>query len=170
MKKRYSIRGFTLVELIVVLAILGVFLSFALPSFRHSLQTNKFVANSNQLAAALKYARTEALKRRAAVTVCGLNAAKTACSGSTDWGANGFGALDSSSNILKVWLEPTQYDDLTMTSSSASATYASSGMLNSGSTIGVRIAFTDVTDNRCVEISTTGRVNTQTIQLTDSCP
>lgn len=167
---RYKSKGFTLVELMVTVVVAAILLGLAAPSFRDAIQNNKFVATSNQLVSALKYARTEALKRRASVTVCGLNDAKTACGASTNWKTNGFGALDSSNNVLKVWTDPTQYDDLTLTSSATSLIYAPSGILNSGADIGVRIVFTDVTENRCVEVSTTGRVSTQTIAAGDACP
>ncbi len=166
---RNKSNGFTLIELMVTVVVAAILLGVAVPSFRDAIQNNKFVATSNQLVSALKYARTEALKRRAAVTVCGLNDTHSACGASTNWRTNGYGAL-SNGTVLKVWTDPTQYDDLTLTSSATSLIYAPSGILNSGADIGVRIVFADVTDNRCVEVSTTGRVSTQTIAAGDACP
>ncbi len=170
MNKRHASYGFTLIELVFTIFVLVIVVTVALPVLRDTIQTNNLVANSNQLAAAFKYARTEALKRRASVTVCGLNAAKTACSTTTDWSTNGFGVLDSGSTVLKKWLDPTQYSDITITSSSASIVYAASGMLNNGADIGVRISFSAISNERCLEISTTGRVHTKQITSGDSCP
>ncbi len=166
---RNKSNGFTLIELMVTLVVAAIVLGLAVPSFRDAIQNNKFVATSNQLVSALKYARTEALKRRTSVTVCGLNAAQDACAASTDWQTNGYGAL-SNGTVLRVWTDPTQYDDLTLTSSAALLVYAASGINNSGADVGIRIVFTDVTDNRCVEVSTTGRVSTQIIAAGDACP
>jgi type IV fimbrial biogenesis protein FimT len=170
MKKR-QICGFTLVELMITVAVASVVLALAVPNFRNAIQNNKFVANSNQLASAFKYARSEAIKRRTQVKVCGLNGTKNDCASPevTNWATNGFGAK-AGTTLLKVWLEPTEYDDITLTSSAASISYTSSGMLDGGSAVGVRVSFTDVTDNRCIQISTTGRVNTETIASADACP
>lgn len=53
--------GFTLIELCVVIAILGIFLSMALPAMQNLLRNDQTTATANDLLAALRYTRTQAL-------------------------------------------------------------------------------------------------------------
>jgi len=61
--------GFTIVELLVVLAIVTILAITAVPSFITYLQTSRLTSASQNLYYALQYARTEALKRNATVYV-----------------------------------------------------------------------------------------------------
>lgn len=67
--KTFSTKGFSLVELLTCLAVLGVFLGLALPGFRQFSQSQQLVTAANTLHGALLQARSEAIKRRLAVLV-----------------------------------------------------------------------------------------------------
>lgn len=56
-----SARGFTLLELVVVLAILGMALALVAPDLRRNLDSLRYRAAIRELAAALRYARSEAV-------------------------------------------------------------------------------------------------------------
>lgn len=62
-------RGFTLVEIIVVLVILGIFAVMAVPSFHEMVASNHVRSASEQLRTALLLAREEAVKRNGSVTL-----------------------------------------------------------------------------------------------------
>jgi type IV fimbrial biogenesis protein FimT len=62
-------QGFTLTELLITLAILGILSSVALPSFVDKLKQNRLVANTNQLQNVFQFARSEAAKRDKIVTL-----------------------------------------------------------------------------------------------------
>ena len=62
-------RGFTLVELMVVLTLLGVLLGVGIPSFRDFIATQKVKAAAQDLAMAMLLARSEAIKRNTDVVV-----------------------------------------------------------------------------------------------------
>ena len=62
--------GFTLIELMVTLVVLGIVLGIAIPNFRSVQQATRLTAQVNDLVSTLGYARVEALKRGARVTVC----------------------------------------------------------------------------------------------------
>jgi len=55
--------GFTLIELMVIIAVLGVIAAIALPSFQSTLDRRNLVAAANDIFAGLQYARSEAIKR-----------------------------------------------------------------------------------------------------------
>jgi prepilin-type N-terminal cleavage/methylation domain-containing protein len=63
-------RGFTLLEVLVVLALLAVLLSLAAPSFIGLRQKHQMQSQAEQLQASLMLARSEALRRQQRVTLC----------------------------------------------------------------------------------------------------
>jgi type IV fimbrial biogenesis protein FimT len=55
--------GFTLIELMVIIAVLGVLVAIALPSFKSTIDRRNLVGAANDIFAGLQYARSEAIKR-----------------------------------------------------------------------------------------------------------
>jgi type IV fimbrial biogenesis protein FimT len=64
-----GIKGFTLIELMVVIALLGIMAALAAPSFASILEGRRLVGSADTLYAALQYARSEAIKQNANVQV-----------------------------------------------------------------------------------------------------
>jgi type IV fimbrial biogenesis protein FimT len=62
--------GFTLIELIITLVIVGVLLGIGVPNFRSFIQNSRITSQSNELVGVLATARSEALKRNLVVNVC----------------------------------------------------------------------------------------------------
>lgn len=62
-------RGFTLIELMVVLALLSAVAFLAIPNFFGLIRDNQVQAQAEEMNAMLQYARSEALIRRRAVNV-----------------------------------------------------------------------------------------------------
>lgn len=67
--KRYD-KGFTLVELMVTVAVAGIIAAIAAPSFSKMISHNRLVSSGNEMIAGLQIARTEAITRREATTFC----------------------------------------------------------------------------------------------------
>ena len=62
--------GFTLIELMMTLLVAGVVLGFGIPAFTEFIANNRMAASVNDFTSAIHMARTEAVKRRANVTLC----------------------------------------------------------------------------------------------------
>ncbi|WPC04405.1 GspH/FimT family pseudopilin [Pseudomonas benzenivorans] len=73
--------GFTLIELMVVVAIVAIVALVALPNYGPMMQSSRETSTGNELLGALLVARSEAVTRRTAVTVCASSDQST-CSGS----------------------------------------------------------------------------------------
>jgi type IV fimbrial biogenesis protein FimT len=85
-------RGFTLVELCVVLAVMAILATFATPSFIAWQTRDQVDARARALFSTLSLARAEAVRRAARVTLCRVDSARhclasgKACeSGIADW-------------------------------------------------------------------------------------
>ncbi len=66
--KKYS--GFTLVELMVVVAIAGMAMAFAIPAMGTFIKNERLVTQINTLVGHLAYARSEAVTRRQQIILC----------------------------------------------------------------------------------------------------
>jgi len=64
-----------LIELMIVIVIAGVLLAIGIPSYNVLRNNNCLVTNANRLVATLQYARSEAAKRNAAVSIRARNGA-----------------------------------------------------------------------------------------------
>lgn len=83
-RRRASSRGYSLVELAVVVAILGVLSAIAVPSFARLLTETRVGDASSDLFSAVIQTRSEALKRRHRVILCP-SADKQDCSDTVEW-------------------------------------------------------------------------------------
>lgn len=63
-------RGFTLVELMVAIAVAAIVLGFGVPGFQAFINGNQLAASANELVASLQTARMEAIRRNRRVVVC----------------------------------------------------------------------------------------------------
>jgi type IV fimbrial biogenesis protein FimT len=95
--------GFTLIELMVVLAIMGIALSLAIPGFSDIRSSTKLRAYAQEMVAAVYLARTESIKRNRSVILCPAadpNAVDCATGVNGSW-AQGWIVLDPNSVVLK---------------------------------------------------------------------
>ena len=93
-------RGFTLMEMLVVVAIGGILAAVAAPSLVSVIESNRRTIISNQLMEDLVLARRQAIALSTSVALCGSDSTQPdTCTAGTDW-SNGWYTYIGSSNEL----------------------------------------------------------------------
>lgn len=67
---RFKPSGFTLIELMVALAVAAIVIGMAVPSFQSVVNTNKLAGAVNEMVASLQLARMEAIRHNRRAAVC----------------------------------------------------------------------------------------------------
>jgi type IV fimbrial biogenesis protein FimT len=67
---RSAQRGFTLMELMVTLAVAGTLIGLAVPNMRDFIRNNRLSSAANDILRSVQVARSEAVKRQRVVTTC----------------------------------------------------------------------------------------------------
>jgi type IV fimbrial biogenesis protein FimT len=68
--RRRRTRGFTMVELMVTIAVAAILLAVAIPSFESVINSNRLATASNEMMAALQTARMESVRRNGRTAMC----------------------------------------------------------------------------------------------------
>ena len=141
--------GFSLLELLITVAIISILAMVAAPSFQSMMENNQTLTLANQLISAFNYARSGSVKRRKPVTVCARNTLGNCCS-STDTFINGWivyeGTTPPTSSTTNLIIGDTQVKagDMELSSSSStilrSITYTITGSAKNSGTIYIRSA------------------------------
>ena len=90
-------KGFTLIELMVTVAIVGVAATVAVPSLTVFMQNNRMTTNVNDFVTSINVARSEAVKRGTKVTLCKSNNGKD-CASSGNWEQGWISFVDPNNN------------------------------------------------------------------------
>ncbi|QRY82385.1 GspH/FimT family protein [Pseudomonas sp. PDNC002] len=110
--------GFTVIELMVVVFVVAIFVSVALPSFSTAITNSRLQSASNELASLIQYARSTAVQNNQSMNLCassGVWSVRKSCT-------------DASATVLRSFTPPT---GVTVSASVASLTFRSNGTASS---------------------------------------
>ncbi|WP_353623145.1 GspH/FimT family pseudopilin [Halospina sp. K52047b] len=142
-------RGFTLVELMIVIVLLAVIAAVAVPGFQTLVENNQVTSSTNRLVGALNFARSQALREGQQVTLQPT---------SGDWD-QGFQVV-MGGNTLRQF----QGSETRMAISGNAVTFRGNGLATSNETL--RLCGDSGGNDRRIDISRGGQVTT----TEEDCP
>ena len=159
-------KGFTIIELMITLALVGVLVTFGVPGFSGLMERNQLTTGINQFVSSLSLARSEAIKRNERVNICTSNDGVqcTASSYEDGWlvyvDSNQNNSRDNNEEL--IWVGSSLANNLTLRGSSGFSnqiSYMSTGRIGDNTQGEVRLCKdNDITKARMLIIIATGRV------------
>ena len=185
---RKRIAGFTLLELIVTLALAAIIITVAVPAFQETIRRNRRATQANDLVSALSLARSEAIKRGEMVTICRSDD-QASCTAGANWedgwlvfadsnaaGGDTIGTLDAGEELLRVYEGLSGGNTLRVGANFQDyLSYLPDGLSRSSGggfgadTFSLCDYQGDPTDGRYIAINITGRVQVRDYTAGDTC-
>lgn len=166
---RLRMHGFTLVELLAVIAIIATVMAIGAPSYRSITTSSRLSTEVNALLVDMQFARSQALRQGLQVTTC-ISTNGTQCVDSKQWqggwivfaDVNRNGQVDDDEPVLRVQKGFAAGDSLVASDERAAVTFNRSGFAMNLPNAGIVMKLKDPTSNsfytRCLSLSMTGIV------------
>ncbi len=159
MKTMFKQSGFTLVELMIALAIAAILLTIGVPSFENQMRNSRLTAAANDFVASVQLARSAAIKHRRNARIVSANG--------TNWGNGWTVWVDKNSNnaqegdeVLRVFDPVDASGKITFSAAAqGSFIFSGTGMVDNMGSLTLCDTRTGET-GRIITISAAGRVNT----------
>jgi type IV fimbrial biogenesis protein FimU len=145
---RLIAKGFTLVELLVTVSVVGILAAIAIPNFSSTLQNNRAETEVSDLQRALNYARLEAINRGVSV--------KIAPTSGSDWTTELQVSLNDQQTVLRK-VAPISSGATLVASNVAAMVFSNLGGLTSPASA-VVMTYTRGSTTKVVNVCLTGRI------------
>lgn len=147
------LRGFTLLELMATIAIMAIVVGIAIPSFLTLIENNRVQTQANTFFTSLIAARSEAVKRNQAVTLC-KSADGENCTTANHWEQGWLAHVGGT--VLQTYSPATAITIRAVNGADNTLVYQSDGSLNATEAFNI-CTDSDISRGRRIEISVTGR-------------
>lgn len=167
--------GFTLIELMVTLAVAIIVLAIGVPMYGSMISNNRAVAQVNSLVTAINLAKNEAISKNVSVTICSDadgDSSTFVCGTNAQW-TNGWfvfrdddadGVRDSGEDIIKIWESMEPGSNVTTSSTAAGALrFSSLGEYTGTAAINFLLTQDGSIGNqsRCVYVNLVGQIRVE---------
>lgn len=164
MRANRKLAGFTLVELMIALALLSILAAIALPAFDSFTLNQRLRAYANDFAAAARLARSEAVKRNGPVRLC-MTADGATCTTVGSW-EQGWLVVNAADEVLRAW--PAARDGYHVISTANVLAFQANGLGAGMTALVCRQTPTVGSSERVVTVSTLGRTGVE-VTTSASC-
>jgi type IV fimbrial biogenesis protein FimT len=170
--------GYTLIEMLMTIAVAAILMGLAIPSFRYITNANRIASELNGLLGDLQLARAEAIKEGRTVSVCQSSDGAT-CTNSTGWQGgwivfsdpNNIGVVDGGETIIRVQKPFTGSDTFTASNAVSVITFNREGYAI-GMATGTLLTLHDSSSNsawtRCLSINFSGQMTSEMAGASDN--
>lgn len=153
-------QGFTLIELVITIALIGIIAGFVIPQFGNMIDRNRVVSTTNSVVGLLNFARSEAVRRNVRVSVMVEDDSAWAILGDSDTAFDPSSASDINDLLIRRVEEWATNTSVAATDGSDVAIgFRSNGMLDDENDMDIAVCSGDV-DGRLIEVTRGGRINT----------
>ncbi|MEM7303996.1 MAG: GspH/FimT family pseudopilin [Pseudomonadota bacterium] len=159
-------KGFTIIELMIALALVGVFITMGVPAFSGLMERNQLTTGINTFVSSLSIARSEAIKRNQRVSLCASNDGEQCADTGYENGwivyvdSNQSDSLDDDDEI--IWVNSNLSTNFTLRATSALSnqiTYMPTGRIGASTEGNVKLCKdNDISKARMLIMIRTGRV------------
>lgn len=159
-------QGFNLIELLIVVAMIGILAVIAAPSMSAWIANSKLVTERDKVYKGFQYARSKAVERNLPYLICSTTTGTT-CATDADWGSGWLVAQTNVSAGIIANVERVEQSlnaaSYTVTADQALVQFLSSGIAAPGITVNFcHNTLTDL-DGQSAEVSTVGRASRASI-------
>lgn len=160
--------GFTLIEMLMTIAVAAILMGIAIPSFRYITNANRIASELNGLLGDLQLARAEAIKEGRTVTVCQSSDGVT-CTNSTSWQSGwivfsdptNVGVVDAGETILRKQKTFSGTDTFIASNGVSAITFNREGYaigMATGSLLTLHDSSSNTAWTRCLSINFSGQM------------
>lgn len=162
-----KLQGFTLLEMMVTLAVVAILIMFGIPSMQGFTKNARLSAQSNEFITGIQLARGAAIKQQRNASICvstTINNTPPTCTGGTDWSVGWVvwvdqdrdGTLDTT-EVLRI-AEPLDGTTTFTSTALGQFTYAATGLVNAADTLTL-CDDRDGETGRQITVTAAGRTN-----------
>ncbi|MGE0082037.1 MAG: GspH/FimT family pseudopilin [Thiohalomonadaceae bacterium] len=145
--------GFTLVELMITLAVAAILLRVAVPAFINMAKSNRLTAQVNMFVTSMNFARNEAINRRQNFTVEAID---------DDW-TQGWEVTDAGGNVVRVVPALHPATTFTANNDTFTFTYQPNGRITGPSDTLAMCDDRNGEQGRQITVSPTGRISVEAV-------
>ena len=139
--------GFTVVELMVVVAVMAILAAIAAPSMTGLINANRLSGQAGELTTTMQIARSEAVRRNSRVTVCPSSDGST-CTSSTSWTRWIVLGAANITDTAEVIRDNTPAPSVQVSGPAAGIVFRPSGLIDAQTTVTACMPTTDPVQNR----------------------